>query len=241
MARGASTQTKIKSLDDTASNSDGPTHSTRGSAQRASKAQDAILRRQKKAEKTIQYDDLSASETSTSSDDPDDADEFKADSDDLKNASGLEDDDDTDDVASEDIDDEELSIKDDSSDNEKEGVIDMAVDSKKKKKTPIKRKKGDSAKKSNGGSSSKKQKTSSNDKAQISDYEDENDSDEDEEEEKDLGDGRKVVRTKLVKAPTSTVEAGIIDPNTMKFLRDMIANNDREWFAKNGEPYYQSL
>ncbi|KAL7007914.1 hypothetical protein EMMF5_002561 [Cystobasidiomycetes sp. EMM_F5] len=241
MARGASTQTKIKSLDDTASNSDGPTHSTRGSAQRASKAQDAILRRQKKAEKTIQYDDLSASETSTSSDDPDDADEFKADSDDLKNASGLEDDDDTDDVASEDIDDEELSIKDDSSDNEKEGVIDMAVDSKKKKKTPIKRKKGDSAKKSNGGSSSKKQKTSSNDKAQISDYEDENDSDEDEEEEKDLGDGRKVVRTKLVKAPTSTVEAGIIDPNTMKFLRDMIANNDREWFAKNDARYRHAL
>lgn len=59
--------------------------------------------------------------------------------------------------------------------------------------------------------------------------------DDDEDEEMETADGRKIIRTKLVKAPTAKVEAGLIDPHTMKFLSDLVKNNDREWFAKNGD------
>ena len=61
-----------------------------------------------------------------------------------------------------------------------------------------------------------------------SDFEDEQDADEQEDEE-ELKDGRKIVRTKLVKAPTSTVRAGVIDSHTLGFLADLIENNDRDW------------
>ena len=57
----------------------------------------------------------------------------------------------------------------------------------------------------------------------------ENASEDDEEEEEDFKNGRTIIRTKLVKAPSTTVKAGVIDPHTLGFLEDLIANNDRDW------------
>lgn len=76
-------------------------------------------------------------------------------------------------------------------------------------------------------------------KTADSDFEAENGSDNDDDaSEEELEDGRKVVRTKLVKAPSSTVKPGLVDPHTMQFLSELRAHNDREWFAKNGECSY---
>ena len=189
--------------------------------------QSASVERKKKAE--ARKRELAAqpvpteteSSSSSSDEESDAADDYKHDdSEDIDaETSGGEDDEESE---SEITGDEEL--------DDKQKVIDF---SKKSKPAAKKRKREPDATPIKNGTSSATKKAKGKAKDEEYDEDAESDLTADEEEE-DLGDGRKVVRTKLVKAPSGMAPPGQIDKNTMKFLHDLVKNNDREWFAKNG-------
>lgn len=170
-------------------------------------------------------EDFSSEESDTSSEDSvDDRDVYKEpDSDAIDEESDAisdvepEDHEDDESVVSEDIDGDVL----DFSSKKKNGKSENGSGKKKRK---------GKERESDTTSPSKKAKK----EAKDSDFEEEDGSDDDASEE-ELEDGRKVVRTKLVKAPSSSVKPGLIDPHTMQFLSELRSHNDREWFAKNGE------
>ncbi|KAK9898812.1 hypothetical protein P389DRAFT_193832 [Cystobasidium minutum MCA 4210] len=200
--------------------------------------------RRAKVLKKDQYpssDDFESEESDTSSEDSGDAEDVYKEPD----SDAIDDDDAGSDFEEEDEDEEVDAASVISEDIDDEDVLDFSV---KKKGNGASSANGSGKKKrkgskdggrasSNGGSPSKKAKKSSKD----SDFEDDAGDEDEDASEEELQDGRKVVRTKLVKAPSHHVKPGLVDPHTMEFLSELRTHNDREWFAKNDARYRHAL